>query len=337
MINKEKSSNGITLIALIITIVLMIILAGVTISMLVNDEIFDYAGQAVEETKNAINQEQQLVDDVVNKYFKEKELTMEEIVAEANKNPNAYKHKEQLTSTCIAIGTDGNPVNMDLWEPTLLDDGTWLLGNNVDHYVESNAYKGGYTNGTIQGKVPQYIYNSTTKTFTAVTKMRNTFTGSSIVVAPELPTTVTDISFCFALCKSLEDAPIVPESVLIMNRTFYECMGMKSVTIPKSVKSVGNCCFYSCTELSSISIPVGVESIEYMAFGYCDKLVKVIIPKSVTSIGDYAFRDCKALSTLTVPSSVTSIGTNAFLNVPKVIYNGSATGSPWGATSVSTN
>ena len=38
---------------------------------------------------------------------------------------------------------------------------------------------------------------------------------------------------------------------------------------------------------------------------------------------------------LVVPDSVTSIGNSAFLGINEsvIIYNGSATGAPWGATS----
>ena len=60
MYKEEKTQRGITLIALVITIIVMLILVGVTISMAVNGGLFNYAGKATGETKNAINAEQEL-------------------------------------------------------------------------------------------------------------------------------------------------------------------------------------------------------------------------------------------------------------------------------------
>ena len=57
---KISKTRGITLVALIITIIVMLILVGVTISMAVNGGLFDYAGKATGETNNAIKAEQQL-------------------------------------------------------------------------------------------------------------------------------------------------------------------------------------------------------------------------------------------------------------------------------------
>ena len=54
------NNRGITLIALVITIIVMLILVGVTISMAVNGGLFDYAGKAVGDTNNAIQVEGQL-------------------------------------------------------------------------------------------------------------------------------------------------------------------------------------------------------------------------------------------------------------------------------------
>ncbi|MGN1301062.1 MAG: hypothetical protein ACI4U9_00805, partial [Clostridia bacterium] len=53
-------NRGITLIALIITIIVMLILVAVTINMAVNGGLFEKAGQAVGETENAVNKEQEL-------------------------------------------------------------------------------------------------------------------------------------------------------------------------------------------------------------------------------------------------------------------------------------
>ena len=58
---KDRNTNkGITLIALVITIIVMLILVSVTISMAVNGGLFDYAGKATGDTKNAIEAEQKL-------------------------------------------------------------------------------------------------------------------------------------------------------------------------------------------------------------------------------------------------------------------------------------
>ena len=57
-----RTNEGITLIALVITIIVMLILVGVTISMAVNGGLFNYAGKASGETKNALSAEGQLAD-----------------------------------------------------------------------------------------------------------------------------------------------------------------------------------------------------------------------------------------------------------------------------------
>ena len=58
--NTVKKNSGITLIALVITIIVMLILVAVTISMAVNGGLFEYAGKAVGDTNNAMLAEQQL-------------------------------------------------------------------------------------------------------------------------------------------------------------------------------------------------------------------------------------------------------------------------------------
>lgn len=61
MKNKNLSNkNGITLIALIITIIVMLILVAVTISMAVNGGLFGYAGNAARQTEEEKNKEMKL-------------------------------------------------------------------------------------------------------------------------------------------------------------------------------------------------------------------------------------------------------------------------------------
>ena len=105
--NEIKKNSGITLIALVITIIVMLILVAVTISMEVNGGLFEYAGKAVGETENALKQEQQLINDIIDEYIKpnltENEETGDTILAydQTEKDANGFL-------TANATYTSGN-------------------------------------------------------------------------------------------------------------------------------------------------------------------------------------------------------------------------------------
>lgn len=61
----SKKNNGITLVALIITIIVMLILASVSINMVINGEIFEYAGKAAGGTKNVLKAEEELANEEI--------------------------------------------------------------------------------------------------------------------------------------------------------------------------------------------------------------------------------------------------------------------------------
>lgn len=60
-----RTQKGITLIALVITIIVMLILVGVSITMAVNGGLFNHASNAVTETRNALTHENTLGDGTV--------------------------------------------------------------------------------------------------------------------------------------------------------------------------------------------------------------------------------------------------------------------------------
>ena len=143
---------------------------------------------------------------------------------------------------------------------------------------------------------------------------------------------VTSISFsAFKGCSSLTSVTISEGVRFIDSSAFEGCKSLTSITIPKGVVSIGSSAFENCSGLTSVTIPDSVTSIDYQAFYYCSSLTSATIPKNVTSIGINAFMYCSSLTSVTVPEGVTSIGSDAFLYVNNIIYNGSLSGSPWGA------
>ena len=70
-----------------------------------------------------------------------------------------------------------------------------------------------------------------------------------------------------------------------------------------------------------------------------NNVTNISLPNTLLRIGDSCFAasyDVKDTFSITVPESVTEIGQRAFMNVPKIYYKGTATGSPWGAKEVIT-
>lgn len=58
---KTKSMEGITLVALVITIIILLILAGITITQLTENELFEKAKLAKEKTENVQGIEQDIL------------------------------------------------------------------------------------------------------------------------------------------------------------------------------------------------------------------------------------------------------------------------------------
>ncbi|MDY4514774.1 MAG: leucine-rich repeat domain-containing protein, partial [Paludibacteraceae bacterium] len=194
------------------------------------------------------------------------------------------------------------------------------------------------------------------------------FYNCSSLTSVSLSNSVTSIgNYAFWSCSSLTSITLPNSVTSIGDGAFFRCSALTSLTIPNSVSSIGYYAFKGCSSLTSIvvesgntmydsrencnaiietasntliagcqstTLPNSVTTIGYYAFWDCSSLTSITIPNSVTSIGSGAFYNCSSLTSITIPNSVTSIGENAFDNVPNIVYNGTATGSPWGARSV---
>ena len=224
------------------------------------------------------------------------------------KEAKAPENQSTTPKSVIGIGTDGNPVNMDLWEYFLLEDGTYIL--NDSETSTDKGYNGTFTtNGEIIGFIPELISTDNGKNYKKVTNLRSLFRGcSELKIAPAIPKTVTNAMNLFHSCSSLEKAPTIPNGVIIMQGTFYNCSSLENTPfIPSTVTNMQGT-FQGCVSLKKVT-NISINAINMRAtFNGCMVLENVPeIPDSVEDIY-ICFRDCQKLKNVSkIPSKVTNI------------------------------
>ena len=313
-----RKNQGITLIALVITVIVLLILAGVTIVTLTGDNgILTRAQEAKNKTEQAQKDEENILDSYENLINEYAGIDWDTVLA------NAEKHPDQKTSTAIGVGTNGRVVNMDLWEYNF-DDATngYGLNDSVSLITTASAEASkGYSGTDFENIViPQYISIDNGENWTPVTNldwlfyncielkeinqlpdtvksMRYTFRGCiNLNVVSSLPTNLENMQCTFYSCKNLITIPIIPEKVTNMVGTFNNCSNLiEAPTIPNNVLDM-RITFAYCTSLETIAnIPNKVETLE-KTFQNCSNLKAVpTIPESVTNMSR-TFLGCSNLN-----------------------------------------
>ncbi len=338
MIKTLKQKRGITLIALIVTIIVLILLAGISVMMLTgNNGILQRAGEAKEKTDDASTKENislaynsALIDKYVktDKTFEEK--IEEELVAiygadnvevEDNGdetyivtvNDKEYNIKDGKVEK---NGPVVNPYEPDVWEfawvyPTT--EGTWSGKIEKNNPLPSN-YK-------IIAKV--YEGKESDVKYSLVIEGEGEIKDLAIASFNFDPDNFTPPE-CFAWLTGLFSSEgslfgkeentvkvIICDGITgIGDFAFAYCRGVKSIKISKSVTSIGDEAFVWCS-FTSIKIPKGVTNIGDQAFYTCGSLTNVNIPNGVTRIGKHTFSGC-TIKSIKIPNSVTSIEEQAF-------------------------
>lgn len=311
-----KRNKGITLIALVVTIIVLLILAGVSISMLTGQNgVLTKAQEAKEKTTAAQQEEQSMLNEYKNQISNYTGINWEQAKANA-KAPD--EQKEERNNGVIGIGTDGKPVNMDLWEYTYVsvNDSYALNDEEVinNSQIENKGYLGSFnTNGEIEGCVPAFIKSNTDIEFKPVTDMNNTFREcTELKIAPEIPETVTTMFTTFNSCKNLEIPPVLPPKLQNMYGLFYNCNALKyAPDFPETVTNMGQS-FVFCKKIESFpKLPNNVVNLNG-AFAHNPSLKTAPnIPVSVETLEE-TFIDCPNLEGTIVIDANPTVYTNLF-------------------------
>ncbi|MGN1298007.1 MAG: leucine-rich repeat domain-containing protein [Clostridia bacterium] len=344
---REKEGKGITLIALVITIIVLLILAGVTILALTGENgILTQANNAKEQNNRAQSEEEVKLA-IANLKIEEsqKDMNQEEKANVLKKELQRLYPEQKTESTVSIIGTGflinhrgcefeiDKDYNVFYKEP--FDAEEWdAHAASEDCFIWLSDDKTSEDYGTIIGYTSNATNNTTLRYPSRCTKVEFTYNEERYngvgydsarafvrnIKEVELPRTVVNIGdYAFSgdswhSFQALEKINI-PNSVMnIGSGAFYGCTNLSNITLSSRVTNIGNGAFSGCTSLSSITIPNGVTTIGSGAFSGCKGLGNIAISDGVINIESRAFYGCTSLEDIEIPDSVRSVGAESFDN-----------------------
>ena len=343
---KIKQGNGITLIALVVTIVVLLILAGVSISLVLNNNgVISKAkdaknstekGQAQDEVNLAINYLQ--IEDATSTLTQEDrrkilEDELRKISADSSVSISGlgYKitHKKYdfFVDEDLKISSSGKTFDAVEWDKKAAPEDIFIWKsddpNNADYGVVI-GYKKNVDNYTIL-RFPSRC--------TKITNDSNVFTSGAYddteddiatirsytknILKIELPDTVTELEYAFYNADNrfsflnLESVELPKKLSKIEDYTFSGCRNL-NIEIPDNITEIGDYAFSGCNAKGSITIPEGVKKIGAGSFEYCTNLQQINLPEGLEKIGFKAFCHVRNLSEIIIPESVKTIDELAF-------------------------
>ena len=311
--SKGNKQSGITLVALVVTIVVLLILAGISIRLVLdNNGIINRAGDAKDKHEQGKVNDQTDLDNALDWM---EEIAGPSIVEPENVDDWEYKTEDDGTLTITGYkGTETEVVIPNFINGVRVKKLYGVEGTKRSIWADeirsenNRVWIVGSENTTAQETIEKVIISKGIEEIGAWA-----FVGTLKLENIEIPSSVKYIGEgAFFECRNLMEITI-PDSVTAINyKTFEKCYNLTVVKIPNSITSIGNQAFNQCTSLSSITIPDSVTNLGASSFSSCISLTTIRIPDSVTSIENYAFEECAGLTSITIPESVTSIGTSAF-------------------------
>ena len=274
---QSERDSGITLVALVVTIVILIILATVAINVTIGDNgLVTKANEA--------------------KYMTELSTYKEELGIFQLSKSMQYENFE--------------PGTMVAGENSL----TYSIGDT--EITEGSIYDvlTSLKDGSFAGKLEiiggELLLNSTNKTEIEVAQSLDIRVNPYLIVDGVLLSAETNLAL-------MDESGVLtlPESVeKIGNGAFANVSGLKTIIIPGTVKEIGTNAFTNNADLTRVVLEEGIEIIGDEAFMQCRNLEAIELPESLVSIGASAFHTCRKLNNMTIPSKITVINSETFAN-----------------------
>ena len=348
-----RENKGITLIALAITIIVLLILAGVTIGMITSDNgVIKEAKSTAEESRGASVEEakdlwlikregggKQDLDGILAELEKQGLLSSSEVSEIKNNANNEIKigsrtisFKEEKEDTIVKF----EPEDPSLWqyEPDPATNGETLI---LKGYIGEGRPKEMIIPNYINGKPVKKIQSKTGNNASSIWSNSSMygqgicdFDGNYNMVQSSvrrvyIPDGIEEIgTSTFAYSKALEEVVLPSTLVKIGDRAFAECSTLKEAKIsidfnePSKEKSVGWYAFGNCTSLTKVDFSGNNFECGGSAFADCINL-KTVNLSGIGTIGDNVFENCASLTYIKIPTGIRLTGQCVFDKIPNIV------------------
>ena len=293
---RTKENKGVTLIALAVTIIVMLILAGVTISTLTgnsgitsnaslskmmnelskykeevelykatkNVENEGFLGESLSAGKDSINYNIKSDEEIGNIKNIIPDITDEYIdILQIVKGELLIKTKDKKQiKAAQSVGIQINPYD-------ITDDGELLSSNGNLLLVDSEG------NLSLPDSVNKVGYGA----FSNVE-------GLKTIIIPESVTEIGDYAFSYN--QTLEKVIIKGNLTRIGNAAFDGANNLKEINLPDSINYIGERAFRS-TSLTQVVLPKNLQNLQYDTFNGCRKLKNVVLNEGLKTTASYAF------------------------------------------------
>ncbi len=271
---QSKKETGISLLALIITIIVLIILASVTYNLTLGQNgIITKAYEAKYLTELA-------------QYKEELELFKAEKLLENNNFEG-----ESLTSAYNSLIYNTQPE-----------------GETGTIYDVIKSLEGGTFDGKMEIIKGELLLNSQDMTEIRMAQKLDIQVNPYLIVDGVLLSANTNLAL-----MDENGSLTIPESVRAIGEgAFADLTGLRTIVIPGTVKEIRQNAFRNNRDLENVILMEGIEKIGVSAFQGCGKIINVQLPESLTEISQGAFQSCSSLEKIKIPSKIETISAYTF-------------------------
>ena len=327
---KEKQ-KGITLIALVITIIVLLILAGVSIATLTGQNgVLSQANNAKEETNSASDLEQVKLGVTVG--------VSENLTSGKNINEAIQEELRKTDTNATVIGKDDEK---DITYNNKNYKVNIKTGSVTENIVDQTGIFTYTADGYITGLKEAYYYWEDTETSSENRKIASLSNIQvAAISAPKYRFLIDEIGTTLYIPSKIENITIKG----IKANALSAIANLEAVVLPDTIEEIGDKSFYFCSSLKEVDIKEGVSKFGESAFAFCN-INSIYIPDTTKEIGSNCFENCfqaEQMERLFIPIGVEKMGEGVFAGMnymrEKTIYcEASAKPEGWSEDWVTTN